>query len=167
LGIDHVTVGGFITLKKQGEERLLDAALDGKVPVSVAIEIAKANDPETQRELLKGYEQGQLSWGAIRTVRRLIDLRRYVGKERDKGPRVRKSRTSVEALVNTYKRESQRQKVLIKKAKICDAKLVFVVRAFQKLLEDENFVNLLRAEGLNSMPKYLASKLNGRAKEAA
>lgn len=166
LGIDHVTIGGLVNLKKQGEEKLLDAALNGRVPVSVAIEIAKANDPETQRELLKGYEQGQLSWGAIRTVKRLIDMRRYFGKERDKGPRARKSRTSVEALVNTYKRESQRQKVLIRKAKICDAKLVFVVRAFQKLLEDENFVTLLRAEGLSSMPKYLASKVNGRAKEA-
>jgi ParB family transcriptional regulator, chromosome partitioning protein len=61
LGIDHGTIGGYIALKNDGEERLLDAALDGRVPLSVAIEIAKAKDPETQRELLKGYEQKQLS----------------------------------------------------------------------------------------------------------
>ncbi len=135
--------------------------------MTVAIEIAKANDPETRSELLKAYEQGQLGWTGIRTVKRLMDQRRYIGKERDKGPRERKSRTSVEALVNTYKRESHRQKVLIKKAKICDAKLLFVIRAFQKLLEDENFVNLLQAEGFTSMPKHLSDKVKGRVKEAA
>jgi len=80
---------------------------------------------------------------------------------------VRKSRTSVESLVNSYKRESQRQKLLIKKAKICDARLLFVVTAFDKLLADENFVNLLRAETLSTMPKYLSEKLLKKHKEAA
>jgi len=166
LGIDHAAVGGFTALKNSGEERLLDAALDGRVPLGVAIEIAKANDKETQHELLKAYESKQLNYDSIRTVKRLIDQRRFIGKERDKGPRVRKSRTSVESLVNSYKRESQRQKLLIKKAKICDAKLVFVVTAFDKVLEDENFVNLLRAEALCTMPKYLSAKLGRKQKEA-
>jgi ParB family chromosome partitioning protein len=99
-------------------------------------------------------------------VKRLIEQRRFIGKERDKGPPERKSRTSVESLVNSYKRESQRQKLLIRKAKICDAKLLFVVMAFDKVLEDENFVNLLRAEGLSTMPKYLFEKLDRKQKEA-
>ena len=53
----------------------------------------------------------------------------------------------------------------MKKAKICDARLVFTVTAFNKLLSDENFVTLLRAEGLLSLPKTLWSKLNREAKE--
>ena len=167
LGMDHGTVGGFIALKKSGEERVLDAALDGRLPLSVAMEIVKANDAETQRELLKAYEAKQLNWSSIRTVKRLMDQRRYIGKERDKGPRVRKSRTSVESLVNAYKRESQRQKLLIKKAKLCDARLLFVVTGFEKLLEDENLVNLLRAEALSTMPKYLSARLGRKQKEAA
>jgi ParB family transcriptional regulator, chromosome partitioning protein len=100
-------------------------------------------------------------------VKRLIDLRRYVGKGRDKGQRERKSRTSVETLVNTYKRESQRQKLVIKKAKICEAKLLFIVTAFDKLLRDDNFVNLLRAETLATMPKHLSERLNRKQREAA
>jgi ParB family chromosome partitioning protein len=160
LGMDHSMVGGFLALKNDGEERVLDAALGGRIPLTVAMEIVRANEAETQRELLKGYEAKQLSWNAIRTVKRLMDQRRYVGKERDKGTRIRKSRTSVEAMVNAYKRESQRQKLLVKKARVCDAKLLFVVTAFEKLLADENFVNLLRAEGLATMPKYLSAKLD-------
>src|SRR6266850_773452 len=48
LGTDKTTIGGYLTLKNEGEERLLDAAMDGRIPVTVAIEIAKAKDIETQ-----------------------------------------------------------------------------------------------------------------------
>jgi hypothetical protein len=41
------------------------------------------------------------------------------------------------------------------------------VTAFNKLLADENFVNLLRAESLGEMPRYLHDKLNANHKEAA
>jgi ParB family chromosome partitioning protein len=44
---------------------------------------------------------------------------------------------------------------------------VFIVTAFSKLLADENFVTLLRAESLATMPKYLWSKLAPKHKDAA
>ena len=63
--------------------------------------------------------------------------------------------------------ESQRQQALVKKAKLCDAKLLILVTAFTKLLRDEHFLNLLRAEKLSTVPKFLADKLQGTFKEAA
>jgi ParB family transcriptional regulator, chromosome partitioning protein len=132
------------------------------------MDIAKTKDAETQRELLKAYETKQLNLVSIRTVKRLIDQRRFFGKQRDTNNRLgRKKLTSAEGLVNAYKRESQRQKMLVRKAKICDAKLVFIVTAFNKLLADDNFVTLLRAESLSTMPKYLWTKLGSKLKEAA
>jgi len=132
------------------------------------MDIAKANDLETQRELLKAYETKQLNQLSIRVVKRLIDQRRFAGKQRDKNNRPgRKRLTSAESLVHAYRRESQKQKLMIRKAKICDAKLVFIVTAFDKLLSDENFVTLLRAESLSTMPKYLWAKLGTKHKEAA
>lgn len=168
LDIADTTIGGFIALKNAGEERLLDAATSGRIPLGVAMDIAKTNGVETQRELLKAYETKQLNQVSIRTVKRLIDQRRFIGKQRDAGTRVsRKKLTSAESLVNAYRRESQRQKLMIRKARICDAKLVFIVTAFTRLLADENFVNLLRAESLSTMPKYLWTKLGTKHKEAA
>jgi ParB family chromosome partitioning protein len=167
LDISHVTVGGLIALKGAGEERLLDAAVSGRVPIGVAMEIAKANTPELQRELLKGYESKQFSYDSIRTIKRLMDQRRFSGKTRDAQGTPKRSRTSVETLVNTFKRESKRQKLLVRKARVCEAKLLFVLTAFGKLLGDENFVNLLRAEGLAEMPKYMHDRLVEQRKEAA
>lgn len=167
LDVSTTTVKGLLALKRGGEERLLDAALGGKVPIWVAIDIAKTDTVETQRELLKAYESKDLNHASIRTVKRLIERRRLAGKGRGDGARIRKARTSAESLVNAYRRESQRQKLLVKKAKICNGRLVFVVMAFNKLLGDDNFVTLLRAESLARMPKYLWSKLATKPKEVS
>jgi ParB family chromosome partitioning protein len=168
LDIDNTMVVGLIALQKAGEERLLDAASSGRIPLGVAMDIAKADSVETQRELLKAYESKQLNLLSIRTVKRLIDQRRFAGKQRDSGSRAGRRRlTSAESLVNAYRRESQKQKLMIRKARICDAKLVFIVTAFDKLLSDDNFVTLLRAETLFTMPKYMWAKLGNKHKEAA
>lgn len=168
LDIADTTIGGYLALKRAGEERLLDAAISGRIPLGVAVDIAKADSVETQRGLLKAYENKQLNMVSIRAVKRLIDQRRFIGKKRDSNHRSgRKGLTSAESLVSAYRRESQRQKLMVKKARICDAKLVFIVTAFQRLLADENFVTLLRAEGLSTMPKYLWDKVAMKQQEAA
>ena len=167
LDIADGTVGGYIALKKAGEERLLDAAINGKIPLGVAMDIAKANSPELQRELLKGFESKELNQFAIRTVKRLIDQRRFVGKGRDTDADKKKSRTNADSLINAFKRESQKQKLMVKKARLCDAKLVITVTALGKLLGDENFFNLLRAESLADIPQCLQDKLAAMKKEAA
>lgn len=155
LDISDSTIGGYLALKKAGEERLLDAAINGRIPLSVAMDIAKTDSPEMQRELLKAYESKQITGVSIRTIKRLMDQRQFVGKEREANPRAKKTRTSAEGLINAYRRESQKQKLMVKKARLCEAKLTFTVTALKKLLVDENFITLLRAESIAQMPKYL------------
>lgn len=168
LDITDDKVAGFLALKKAGEERLLTAALHGKIPISVAMEIARTKGADEQRELLKAYEKGQLSRIDIRMIKRIIDQRRIFGKQRSRSNETsRKSAACSDGLVDAYRRESQKRKLLIKKAKICDEKLLFLIAAFTKLLADENFINLLRAESLFTMPKYLSNKIANGQKEAA
>ena len=54
---------------------------------------------------------------------------------------------------------------MVKKAEITQQRLLFVVSAMRELLADENFTTLLRAEGLDTLPKYLAERIQsgGRA----
>ena len=168
LGIADSTIGGLLALKKAGEERLLEAALRGTIPLGVAMDIAKADDVESQRELLKAYENKQLNQNGIRAVKRLLEQRRILGKRREMPfPPSAKSQKSADGFVSAFRRESQRQKALVHKAKLCDAKLLILVTAFTKLLRDEHFLNLLRAEKLSTVPKFLADKLQGTFKEAA
>lgn len=70
LGICDTVVGGFLALRQAGEERLLDAAMAGRIPLTVAMDIAKAETPELQRGLLKAFETKQLTGVSIRAVKR-------------------------------------------------------------------------------------------------
>ncbi len=128
LDISDSMVGGLISLKNAGEERVLDAALKNKISLGVAIEIAKADSPEAQRELLKAYENKQLNQAAIRTVRRVMEQRRFLGKRlRSSHGQGRNPRTTADGLVRAFRKETQRQKVMIRKAKICEANLMLMV----------------------------------------
>ena len=166
LDVSDNLVRGLMSLKNAGEERLLEAAVTGKIPVWIAVDIAQTDTLETQRELLKAYEEKKLDYKSLKFVKGLIDKRRLIGKQRGgKGSGTKK--TSIESMVSAYRKESQRQKLMIKKAKVCDHRLGIVVTAFNKLLADENFFTLLRAESLATMPKYHSAKLTPKPKKIA
>ena len=168
IDVDITTLHGLLSLKKSGETRLLDAALNGRIPIGVAIEIARTEGIEMQRELLKACENRQLNQNALRMIRRVMDRRRLIGKQRGNGPRSSKeTTTSADSLVNVYRRESQKQRLMVKKARLCEAKLLFVVTAFKRLLKDDHFVTLLRAEELSTMPKDIWSRVTGKNLEGA
>jgi ParB family chromosome partitioning protein len=124
------------------------------------MDIAKAEGADAQRELLRAYETTEINQTSLRAIKRILEHRQCWGKNRAGGRTMpRRKFTSAESLVNAYRRESQRQKLMVKKAQICDAKLLFLANAFKKLVADENFVTLLRAESLASMPKCLVEKI--------
>jgi ParB family chromosome partitioning protein len=74
--------------------------------------------------------------------------------------------TTSYSLVSTYQKEVDRQRKMVLKAEHAHQRLLLVVQGLKKLLEDDNFINLLRAEGLDTLPKYLSERitaLNGAA----
>ena len=161
LDMSDTAISNLLLLCQEGEERLLDETMRGYIPLWIAVEISKTETIEAQRELLKAYEQKKVTQTSIRAIKRLIEQRRFLGKKYTQdGSEKKKSRTSAESLVAAYRRECERQKLLTKKARLCESKLVVLVAAFKNLLDDEDFVNLLRAEGLPTMPTFLAEKIS-------
>jgi ParB family chromosome partitioning protein len=153
-------VRGIIRLLEKGEERLILAVEKGQIPISMAVEISATDDENAQLALLSAYESKKLRGRALIKVRRLIEQRRIKGKSLRGGiTKIAKKNISAATLVRTYRQEVERQKLLVKKAKLCESRLVFIVSALKELFEDENFVNLLRAESLATMPKYLAEQI--------
>jgi ParB family chromosome partitioning protein len=159
IGVSDSFITGLLTLVKAGEERLVKAGLTGAVPFWVAIDIAKTDGPEAQRELLKAYENKQLTSGSLRVIKRLIDQRRIFGKSRSTGPRGSGQAPTADSFVNAYRRETERQRALVQKAAIAEERLLFVVTALKALLADEDFTNLLRAEDLDTIPEFLAARI--------
>jgi ParB family chromosome partitioning protein len=164
--LDTSYVRGILQLLDRGEERLMLAVEKGHLPVSIAITIATSDDKAVQRALQDAYEQSDLRGKALLRARQIIESRRARGKRSRGGPRKTGDRpVSTESLLRTFQQETIRQKMVIQKAKICEARLLFAVSALKQLFQDDHFVTLLRAEGLDTLPQYLADQLysNGGA----
>jgi ParB family chromosome partitioning protein len=48
--------------------------------------------------------------------------------------------------------------MIVKKSDFAQQRLMFVIGALRSLLTNENFTNLLRAEGLDTLPTFLAER---------
>jgi ParB family chromosome partitioning protein len=161
IDVHKTYVSGITHLLKHGEERLLTAVDKGRVPLSVAMQIASADDDGVQKALHQAYEDKTLRGRKLLTVRRIVEMRKNHGKSfSPPGARRRNNGLqSAEALVRVYRQEADRQQLLLKKARVTEHRLLFIVSALRNLFMDENFVTLLRAEGLDSLPAYLAEKI--------
>jgi ParB family chromosome partitioning protein len=150
-------------LLENGEERLINAVERGQIPATVAIEIAKSGESEVQDALAEAYENKALPGNQVLAIRKILEQRRLSGKARTgrKGGSSDRARVRVTAdsLVRAYRKETDRQKLLVKKAALAQSRLLFVVNALRLLLEDDHFVAILRAEAMHTMPRPLAERL--------
>ncbi|WP_128003255.1 plasmid partitioning protein RepB C-terminal domain-containing protein [Piscinibacter defluvii] len=160
-GLTPTYVQGILTLLEHGEQRLIVAVERGEIPLNAAIAIVGAGDDDkaVQAALQEAYESGTLRGKNLLDARKVIDRRKTLGKSIAHGtPRKREQVTST-SLVRTYQKEVERQKLIVKKAEFTQHRLLFVVSALKQLLTDEHFATLLRAEGLDSLPKQLAERV--------
>jgi len=156
LSVEYVR--SVIRLLERSEHRLLRAVEAGQIPVSVAVMIAEADDSDVQQVLQDAYESKMLRGRKLLAAKRLIEQRERRGKGFKTTARKREQPLSTRALVRAYREATDKKRILIRKAEATRDRLVFVTEALRKLLSDENFTTLLRAEGLDTLPRNLADR---------
>lgn len=162
-GLSAQYVNNIIFLLERGEERLIEGVQKGQIPLTTAMEIAKAGDAnkELGTVLQQAYESGQLRGRQLNEARRLVERRTELGPAASHGHQPKVTPViSPSSLVRTYQKEVERKKKMVMKAEYSQNKLIFIIEALRKLFADENFVNLLRAEGLESVPTALADRID-------
>jgi len=103
----------------------------------------------------KAVSGGATSW---RQPGDWVDQRNRMGRRCSYQPG-RGGRLTADSLIRAFRQEADRQRLLVKKAELTRNRLLLIASALQTLLADEHFVTLLRAEGLDSMPRYLADRV--------
>ncbi|GBG12995.1 chromosome partitioning protein, ParB family [Novimethylophilus kurashikiensis] len=160
-GLTFSYVQDILTLLLKGEERLLVAVQTGRIPLRTAMTIVGAGDDghAVQSALQDAYESGTLRGKQLQEARRVIERRQTLGRTISKNGARKSTGVSSASLIRTYQKEVSRQKIMVKKAEFTQQRLLFVIGALRQLLANENFVNLLRAEGLDTLPQYLAEQV--------
>ncbi|HEY6349026.1 MAG TPA: ParB N-terminal domain-containing protein [Candidatus Angelobacter sp.] len=158
LGLDKPYISGVVHLIEHGEDALVAAAEAGKLPITVAVHIASGNDQEINRALGEAYEKGDLRGNRLRVAKRIIARRIAKQREAGKTGHARRKLTG-DAIVREYQHQLREQKGLVAKAATVKDRLLLLESALRKLMADEHFLNLLRAEQLTDLPDLLSARL--------
>ena len=164
LGVTYVR--GIMRLLNKGEGRLLRAVEREQIPISIAVTIASSDEADVQRALADAYARNALRGRDLMKARRVIEVRRVRGKGLGTTGRRTGSSLNGETLVREYEKETARQRLLIKQAKVCETRLLFVVASLRRLLDDTEFVSILREQALDEIPQHLSQQIFGAGKEA-
>ena len=163
-------VSCICTLLENGEEKLLQAVERGVIPHSIAMEIAKAKDDEVQQALAQAYEEKALPGNQVLAIRQIIERRNNSGKRMSQSrlrPAGQYKKLTSNALIRAYQKETERQKLLIKRATLAQGRLLFATSAMKRLFADDHFLTLLRAEGLDTLPSPLAKRIESQRQHHA
>jgi ParB family chromosome partitioning protein len=156
LGMDKSYIYDITGLLRRGEDDLIARVEAGRLPIETAVAIAAGTDTEVQRALSDAYENGTLRGARLRTVQQLITKRKAA-----KSVGARKGPLTSADLVRTYEQHTHRQRALVRRSAVITQRLAVLTSSLRRLLADEHFVTLLRAEGLKTMPEYITRAARG------
>jgi ParB family transcriptional regulator, chromosome partitioning protein len=162
-GLTTEYVKDILRLLEGGEQRLLRAVESGQMPISIAVAIVGASDGDMQVVLQQAYEKNLLRGRKLIAAKRLIEQRQRMGKRLHINGNGRGKTLSSNALLRAYRENVDRKRLLIQKVNATRNRLIFVTEAVRKLIADESFLKMLQAEGLGTLPKSLAERLQAGA----
>lgn len=156
LGLHFTYISEIVHLLEHDEIDLIRAVEAGRIPLTVAATIAKGDDKETQRVLAEAYESGELRGQRLLRVRRMINER--YGKSRGKKSAKQPAKgLSVDSLVREYQEHTRQQQELVVRARAVHERLLVLVTSMTRLLADDHFATLLRAEKMDVLPAILVT----------
>ena len=159
-GLSPEYVYGVAKLLDNGEQRLLRSVEARLIPISIAVEIADADDVGIQRALQEAYENGILKGKKLLAAKKLVEQRRRRGKSLDSPDRKRERELSSGDLVRAYQEDTERKRDMIRRTNATRDRLTLVVEALRRLATDEEFTGLLEDEDLATMPETISARLN-------
>ena len=143
----------YLKLMKNGEERLIMAVEENKLPISIAARIAFASDGEVQGLLMEAIKQNVMSGSDVNIVRKLIETRMAGKKKMNADKRFRKklnadSSLSINQLKKDFRNTIKKQEEYLRKCKRLESTVSLLQGFVEILLKDDRFMELTKGEGI-------------------
>jgi len=145
----------YLRLIKNGEERLIKAVEENRLPISIAARIASAPDEDVQDILMEAIEQKLMSGNDVSKVRKLIEARMAGNKKLKRKDRKKEaSRTDAEItlslseLKKDFRTTIKKQEEYIQKCKRLENTVSLLQGFIEALLKDTSFKELIISEGI-------------------
>ncbi|MBA8007479.1 ParB N-terminal domain-containing protein [Klebsiella grimontii] len=152
LSVNWIT--SLTMLIDKGENKLLSAVESGKIPISLAVEIARVDYKDGQEVFIKAFDEGKIKHKDVGKIREILDLRNEGLKgvintsyKKDKN----KKKLTSDELKRLFQENIKEHRSLINKANYLETNLLLVNEIFSDLLKEEEFKNIIQKENLNDI----------------
>jgi len=144
----------YITLVKQGEERLIRGIESGLFPMSFAQKVARSKDAQVQNILMDAFDEGIINSGNLMAVKRVIEARKSYGKAHDNGKNSKPLKDyTVDHLKRDITKTTSEKTKFIEEAERRQNRLFILIDGLNTLWRDEAFLSLLYQEKLDQRPE--------------
>jgi len=142
----------YLRLMKNGEERLIKAVEEHRLPISIAARIASSPDANVQELLMEAVQQKLMSGNDVFKVKKLIETR-MAGKKRLRGDKKKGDSDpeipfSLNQLKKNFRVTIKKQEEYIQKCKRLENTVSLLQGFIENLLKDETFKELIIKEGI-------------------
>lgn len=158
VGCSEKWVRSVFLLLEQGEQKLLYAVESGKIPLYLAVEFARSNGEDNQNILIEAYEKGVIKTNNISKIRLILEMRNSGNKglsNLDYQYHKETKKISPEQLLSIYQENVTEHKHLLAKNEYVSESLSISKKIIQDLLSNEEFLSILKTEGLNDIPSIM------------
>lgn len=155
VGKSESYISAYVSLAKRGEERLLRGVEQGVFPISFAIQVAESDETQVQNLLMDAFDSGLVNSNNLRRVRKVITARlRSIGVDTHYGrPGSRPVDYTVTQLKQDIAKVSREKESFVREASLKEGRLITLMDGLKTLRGEEEFVALLKSEGLSDMPE--------------
>jgi len=144
-----------VHLIEHGEVKLINAVVASRIPITLAMAISKLEEGAIQDAIAELYTQRKLNGRAVEYAVRLVQQRK-IGKKCTMGVAGKRPAITAESFKEEFDQEIAKQQKAWKDLKLTESRLHSLEDVMRRLIKDENFITLLRAENLNQIPETVA-----------
>ena len=159
-GFSYGWISSITMLIDKAENKLLAAVESGKIPISLAVEIAKTDYQGAQELFVQAFEKGEIKHKDIIKIRAILDARNEGLKGFNGagfGYSKKKKELTTEDLTKLYQENIDSHKKIKKKALFVEENIILARQIIQDIMNDDGFANLVKEENMLEHIKLIIS----------
>jgi len=159
-GFSYGWISSITMLIDKAENKLLAAVESGKIPISLAVEIAKTDYQGAQELFVQAFEKGEIKHKDIIKIRAILDARNEGLKGFNGagfGYSKKKKELTTEDLTKLYQDNIDSHKKIKKKALFVEENIILARQIIQDIMNDDGFAKLVKEENMLEHIKLIIS----------
>lgn len=154
-------INSISTLLEKGESKLLSIVESGKMPLYLAVQIARSDFNDSQNLIVDAFDEGKIKGKNITKIRDILDSRNEGLKgvfNRTFGKSKSQKKLTTDELTKLYQDNIDEHRYLKNKADFIEENIILARQILTELMKNEEFLAIIESEKLTNIPSIILER---------